>query len=215
MRQSAWLKRLGYMLRAKRQHGQAVIFVCSRLVEPNKPKKPDESDSRHASRNGSSRKDSRPLFFLPPLPTLIFHQGCPRLERPLAEALEFRSGGGLLHTDLGTVACCGKHPNKYVGGYAVGVPIRKGHQGLVESTVEELKRPDFGRWQSSCLPKDALGLSGRRALCLHLHISPPPNYWGIVRLVERASEPLPHSPLAKTSDREADGPHVRRYVQQS
>ncbi|TKS61999.1 MAG: hypothetical protein EWM72_00126 [Nitrospira sp.] len=58
-------------------------------------------------------------------------------------------------------------------------------------------------------------MSGRRALCLHLHISPHPNYWGIVRLVERASEPLLHSPLAKMSDREADGPHVRRSVQQS
>ncbi|TKS62002.1 MAG: hypothetical protein EWM72_00129 [Nitrospira sp.] len=48
------------------------------------------------------------------------------LNDPSPEALEFRSGGDLLHTDLGTMACCGKHPNKYVGGYAVGVPIRNG-----------------------------------------------------------------------------------------
>lgn len=57
MRQSAWLKRLGCMLRAKRQLGQANLFACSRFVEPNKRKQPHEPDPPDTPRNGSG------LFF--------------------------------------------------------------------------------------------------------------------------------------------------------
>ena len=54
MRQSAWLKRLVLMVRAKRSLGQAALFLHSRFVEPNKPDRPNRPDrptSRHAPRN--------------------------------------------------------------------------------------------------------------------------------------------------------------------
>ena len=51
MRQSAWLKRLVYIVRAKRPLGQVTLFVRSRFEEPNRLKKLPEPARRHAPRN--------------------------------------------------------------------------------------------------------------------------------------------------------------------
>jgi hypothetical protein len=58
MRQSAWLKRLAPMLRAKPSLGQAIVFVPSRFGKPNTPgeKKRWEADGYRTLGSHLSRK---------------------------------------------------------------------------------------------------------------------------------------------------------------
>jgi hypothetical protein len=48
MRQSAWLKRLGLMLRVRRPLSQVAVAGYAPVIEPKRIKKPVKSDSRHA-----------------------------------------------------------------------------------------------------------------------------------------------------------------------